>query len=174
LTTLAFEQLIFSLGFVNAERIEKGTDRPSMAETKGFFVNLQVPQLALKQIVLAMYSKDSNKKSNMLTVGVYTFLYLVWIALFVAVVRSTALRLFGWTCFFANGFILMSIKSTFSASVTTSAEIPLVLSFRECPSIHVSCGSLMKGASSLECLIKGKTKIAAAVIPKSSFRASWE
>jgi CRISPR/Cas system endoribonuclease Cas6 (RAMP superfamily) len=69
-------------GCVNPERIEKGMDRPSMAQTKGFFVNLLVPPLVLRRIVSAMYSKDSNKKSNMLTVGAYTFLYLVWIALF--------------------------------------------------------------------------------------------
>ncbi len=77
------------------------------------FINLMLPPLALKRVIMAIYSKDSDKKSNMLTVGIYTFLYLVWIALFIAILRSLALCLFGWMCLFANGFILMSIKSTF-------------------------------------------------------------
>lgn len=98
-------------------------DRPSMAQTKGFFVNLLVPTLALKRVVSAMYSKDNEKRSNMLTVGIYTFLYLAWIGLFCAVVKSSALRLFGWTCFFANGFILMSIKSTFRERYNISGNI---------------------------------------------------
>lgn len=88
-------------------------DRPSMAQTKGFFINLFAPFLALKQIVSAMYSKDSEKRSNMMTVGIYTIFFVAWIALFCAVAKSSALRVFGWTCFFANGFILMGIKSTF-------------------------------------------------------------
>jgi hypothetical protein len=84
-----------------------------MAQTKGFFVNMLVPSLALRRVLAALYSKDCEKRGNTITLFTYTLLFVAWIVLFIAVIKSASIRVFGWTCFFANGIILMSIKSTF-------------------------------------------------------------
>lgn len=84
-----------------------------MAQTKAFFINVLVPSLALRRVLAALYSKDSKKRSNQVTLFTYTLLFVAWIALFISVIKSAGIKVFGWTCFFANGIILMSIKSTF-------------------------------------------------------------
>jgi len=97
-------------------------DRPTMAQAKAFFVNLLAPPIALYRVLSAMYSKDSEKKSNAVTVVTYTILYLAWIALFASVAKSSSIRVFGWTCFFTNGLMLMSIKSHFRERYNVSGN----------------------------------------------------
>jgi hypothetical protein len=103
-------ELLVSLGDVHEERIALGIDRPAHEHVVEFAKGVFVPFVSLYEIVTKFYPAPSQKRGNLLTVGVYTFLHFAWIALFICVAKYPPLRAWGWSAYFVNGCILTGIK----------------------------------------------------------------
>lgn len=99
-----------SLGNVHEERIALGIDRPANEHVVEFVKGIFVPFVSLYEISTKFYPAASQRRGNLLTVGVYTFLHLAWIVLFICVAKWPALRAWGWCAYFVNGCILTGIK----------------------------------------------------------------
>lgn len=108
----AFEWLL-SFGRVHERRIELGIARPGRGHASGFLIGMLFPMVPLHRILRNEY--PNNTKGNLGLVAVYTIGYLGWIGFFVSTLKSDSLRVFGWTCFLMNAFILTNLKGTFRA-----------------------------------------------------------
>ncbi|CAB9506058.1 Glycine betaine/proline/choline [Seminavis robusta] len=116
-------ELAASLGGVHHERVAMGIDRPQGVHVVEFFKGLFLPFVSLLEIVTTFYSDPSQKISNLLTVGIYTFLHFGWIVLFCATSAYPALRAWGWVCFFMNGCLLTSIKTHYRTTNSLHGNI---------------------------------------------------
>mmetsp|Transcript_17004 Transcript_17004/g.28227 ORF Transcript_17004/g.28227 Transcript_17004/m.28227 type:complete len:831 (+) Transcript_17004:68-2560(+) len=106
-------EYIVSIGSVHPRRVELGMDLPTRKHAVGYFTNLFFPMLAFNRILNKEHPRDP--KSNLALTGLYTFMFMAWIAFFISTVKSHGLMVFGWTAFLINGFVLMATKMQFRA-----------------------------------------------------------
>ena len=106
-----FEYAI-SLGNVHEERVKRGMDLPTSFQTTQFFLALFLPFVSLRNALNCVNPKDSSKKMVLFTTGVYALVYVAMITFFVLSLKSKVFAALGWTCFFINGLILTSLRSS--------------------------------------------------------------
>jgi hypothetical protein len=106
-------EYFLSLGSVHEARIAIGIDVPTKTHVTEFFQGLLVPMLSVFQIQSAMHPKPTQKFSNMFFTFVFSAVHFTWMALFVLVASTPAMRAWGWAAYFVNGVLLTGMKLHF-------------------------------------------------------------
>jgi hypothetical protein len=114
-------ELICSLGQVHPARVEKGMHRPSQLHIYEFIKGVFIPFYSLYEILAVAHPKTPN--SNIATAGLYGFLYLTWISLFITYGPVPGILAFAWTAFFVTGFVLTGIRGEFRARYNLRSNI---------------------------------------------------
>ena len=114
-------EFICSLGNVHPKRVEKKMDKPLPSHYSGFIKGIFVPSLTLYQILQQTYPKSGS--NNMAVSALYGVLYYAWIAFYIAAASVHGLAVWGWTCMFAAGFVLMIVRNGFRARYNVRSNI---------------------------------------------------
>jgi choline-glycine betaine transporter len=108
-------EFVFALGLHNESRKEKGMHQPVVGDITYFLVALIFPFIPLYNIYTSdvIDPKQKNKWVSVLSTAVYAICFVAWIVMFGFGAVNRGFVAFGWTLFFANSFILASLRMHF-------------------------------------------------------------
>lgn len=96
---------------------------PTSARISNFFMAMFLPFVTLHEVYGMIRSKPAEAKGNLLRTGVYSSLFVLWVALFACMGVSTGLRAFAWAAMMANACILCTLRAEVRAKLNIEGNI---------------------------------------------------